>query len=189
MLRIGTYIKNMKKNEKYNHKPKRFKMNIKTPKKEFKTRKKSDVDKGSVLKGFEETLIMEEAEDHFSGALFQKDVSDHNFLPERALFSLPVKFVNSILNYGAKEKVAPYLALETLLTKAFDALEMLRFIPQRDENSDNQSRRLHNVVTWMSSGSEEKAREIIEENKDRLNEMVQEAIALGKVFKKGKKAA
>ena len=161
---------------------------MKIPKREFNSKNKSKIEQKELMFEFEMDLIEKDAYDYFKACLFQKNVSDHNFLPERALFSLPIKFVNPIFNYAEKEKIPSYKALETILTKVVNLLDILQFLPQRDKEYDNQSRRLHRVVTWMCDGSEKEARRVIEENSDELNHMINEAIRMGKIFKNKKVA-
>lgn len=141
-------------------------------------------------------LEKKEADGDFVGSVYQKDCSDNYYLPERALFTLPVKFVNLLYNYAhnlsegnEKDKVSIHQALEHFLTNMVKSEEILGFIPQRPEESDNQSRRLHTAVAFQInhqgvelSKAQKRAQEIIKEKKPELDALVQAAIRTGKIM-------
>lgn len=129
----------------------------------------------------------------FVAPIFQKDSSDNYYLPERGIFTLPIRFVNLLYNYAYKEskkgeEISPTKALEHFLTHVVNAKEILSFIAQRPKHVDNQSRRLHNAVTWelhnttgqKLSEAEKIAEKIIKEKKPELDALIQEAIRTGK---------
>jgi hypothetical protein len=90
-------------------------------------------------------------------------------------------------------KLPPRLALEHFLTYMVKTKEILGFIPQRPEDKDNQSKRLHNAITYQVqhqrgvkrlSKAQKIARKIIEDKKVEFDVMVQSAIRTGKAMYK-----
>lgn len=151
-------------------------------------KEKNEINLQKLDKAFTKELKRTKAKKFFKATIFQRDCSDNHYLPSKAIFTLPIEFVNLFFNYAKKEKLKTNAeALEHFLTYQIDARRILKFIDQRDEDSDNQSKRLHNAVIYQlkkifpnEKNYKERARKIIEEKSEGLNMLVQNAIREGK---------
>ncbi len=98
---------------------------------------------------------------------------------------MPILFVNYFYNFAATagNEVTNTRALEYFLTKVINVEELLKLVPQRDKEADNQSRRLHKSITHLVR-SRKKAEKIInsktEANLKELNRLVMKSVQLGK---------
>jgi hypothetical protein len=55
---------------------------------------KNDINLTKIRKKAKHLLKKRSADEYFKLTLYQEDCSDNQYLPERALFTLPVEFVN-----------------------------------------------------------------------------------------------
>ena len=163
-------------------------------------KEKNDVNLTKIREKTKRLLKKKGANEYFNLPVFQNDCSDNNYLPEKVIFTLPVKFVNLLYNYAytiveegeneeEERKLSPTKALEHFLTNVVKTEEILRFIPQRPKHHDNQSRRLHSAIAYQVqhqkglnrlSKAQKIARRIIEDKKPEFDAMVQDAIITGK---------
>ena len=111
----------------------------------------------------------------------QKNCSENYYLPEKGVFSLPIRFVNYFFNLAnrAEETVTNNNALEYFLTEVVNVEKLLQLIPQRAQESDNQSRRLYKAITHVV-GSKKKAEHIIENQPEELKKQIMKSVKLGK---------
>jgi len=141
--------------------------------------RKEDVDLINTEKKITKQLVKKEAYPYFKAPIIQRNGSKNYYLPERGIFSLPIRFVNYFYNLADKQKISKNKSLEHFLTKIINVEELLKLLPQREENRDNQSKRLHKAITHLV-GSKKEAKKIINSQADKLNELVMKSIRKGK---------
>jgi len=141
--------------------------------------RKEDVDLINTNKNIIKQMVKKEAYPYFKAPIVQRNGSKNYYLPERGVFSLPIRFVNYFYNLAHKLDISNNKSLEHFLTKIINVEELLKLLPQRNENRDNQSKRLHKAIAHLV-GSKKEAKKIINLQADRLNELVMKSIRKGK---------
>lgn len=118
---------------------------------------------------------------YFKAPIVQKNCSENYYLPEKSIFSLPIRFVNYFFNLAnsAEKKVKNNNALEYFLTEVVNVEKLLQLIPQRAKESDNQARRLYKAIAHVV-GSKKKAENIIENQPEELKKQIMKSVKLGK---------
>ena len=141
--------------------------------------RKEDVDLINTEKKITKQLVKKHAYPYFKAPIIQRNGSENYYLPERGVFSLPIRFVNYFYNLANKLDISNNKSLEHFLTKIINVEELLKLLPQRNENKDNQSKRLHKAITHLV-GSKKEAKQIINSQADKLNKLVMKSIRKGK---------
>lgn len=146
---------------------------------------KEKVDLIKTDKNLKKEIRKKRCSTYFKAPIVQKNSSNNYYLPERGIFSLPILFVNYFYNFAVGAKVTNNKALEHFLTKVINVEELLKLVPQRDKEADNQSRRLHRSITHLV-GNKKEAEKIInsktEGNLKKLNELVMKSVGQGKTI-------
>ena len=142
---------------------------------------KDRVDLHKVNRNLKKEMEKEKGEKWFHSPIVQKNSSDNYFLPEKGIFSLPIRFVNYLYNfsYQAGGITTNGNALEYFLTEVINVEKLLQFIPQRPKENDNQSRRLWKSITHITKNSK-KAENIIKNQPEELKKQIEKSVKLGK---------